>query len=77
MAHLVLQDEVHGVAVQFRVAGKNILGPLGVLLQFFRVLAHRGAGYQCIGQLKQFLFRRLGSTARPMDLDQAVCFLLM
>ena len=22
MAHLVLQDEVHGVAVQFRVAGK-------------------------------------------------------
>ena len=49
MAHLVLQDEVHGVAVQFRVAGKNILGPLGVLLQFFRVLAHRGAGHQCIG----------------------------
>ena len=65
MAHLVLQDEVHGVAVQFRVAGKNILGPLGVLLQFFRVLTHRGAGHQCIGQLKQLFFQAAGPDPSP------------
>ena len=66
---------MHGVAVQFRVAGKDIPGPLGVLLQFFRVLAHRGAGDQCIGQLSHFLFQAAGQHGKAHDLDQADVFL--
>ena len=75
MAHLVLQDEVHGVAVQFRVAGKNILGPLGVLLQFFRVLAHRGGATSASASSNSFLFQAAGQHGKAHDLDQADVFL--
>ena len=63
---------MHSVAVQFRVAGKNVPGPLGVLLQFFRVLGSPVVrANQHIGQLKQFLFQAAGQHGKAHDLDQA------
>ena len=71
LAHLILQDEVHGVAVQLRVTGQNVLCPLRVLLQRFGVLADGGAGYQYVCQIKQLLLQAAGQHGQTHDLDKA------
>ena len=69
LAHLILQDEVHGVAVQLRVTGQNVLRPLRVLLQRFGVLADGGAGYQHVCQIKQLLLQAAGQHGQTHDLE--------
>ena len=75
VADLILQNGVYVVCVQFRMAGEDALGPLGVLLQLFGVLGSGGAGDQYIGQLGHFLLQAAGQNGQTHDLDEADIFL--
>ena len=56
LTDLILQDGVHIVSAEFRVTGKDVSGPLGMLLQLFGVLGCRCAGDQHISKLQPFPF---------------------
>ena len=52
MTHFVLQDGVDVICVQLRVLCKDLLRPLGVLLQGFGVLCGGQVRHQHIGKVE-------------------------
>ena len=71
MAHLVLQDGVDVICVQLRVLCKDLLRPLGVLLQGFGVLCGGQMRHQHIGKVEQFLLQAAGQHGQTHHLDEA------
>ena len=59
------------VGVQLRVLCKDLPGPLGVLLQGFRVLCGGQVSYQHIGKVEQLLLQAAGQHSQTHHLDQA------
>ena len=71
MAYLVLQDGVDVICVQLRVLCKDLLCPLGVLLQGFGVLCGGQVRHQHIGKVEQFLLQAAGQHGQTHHLDEA------
>ena len=70
MAYLVLQDQVHIVGVQLRVLCKDLLGPLGMLLQGLGVLCGGQVRHQHISKVEQLLLQAAGQHGQTHHLDE-------